>query len=200
MGIGEHISQLRKSAGMTQGDLAQYLKVTSANVSNYELGKRNPPIDVLIRLCNVFGVTPNYLLDKPESALSVKIPVLGNIPAGVPVEMVDDIIGYEDISLTMTKGGKEYFGLLVRGKSMEPKFEDGDTIICLKTNSCHNGDSCVVMVNSHDATFKQVTIEHDGILLSPLNPAYQAKFYSNDEIEALPVRILGVAVELRRRF
>ncbi|MDO5296912.1 MAG: XRE family transcriptional regulator [bacterium] len=200
MGIGERITQLRKSAGMTQGDLASQLKVTSANVSNYELGKRNPPIDVLLRLCNIFGVTPNYLLDKPESSLFVKIPVLGNIPAGVPVEMVEDIIGYEDISLAMTKGGKEYFGLLVRGKSMEPKFEDGDTIICLKSNTCKSGDNCVVMVNSHDATFKKVTIEHDGILLSPLNPAYQAKFYSNNEIETLPIRILGIAVELRRRL
>lgn len=130
----------------------------------------------------------------------VKIPVLGRIPAGIPIEMVDDILSYEDISEQMLKGGKQYFALKVNGDSMYPDYHDGDTLIVLKQNNCENGDDAIVTVNFDDATFKRVYKNENGITLQPLNNKYPPVFYSNDDILNKPITILGVVIEFRRKI
>ena len=82
---------------------------------------------------------------------------------------------------------------------MEPDYLDGDVIIFQKQDDCENGDDCVVMVNDNDGTFKRVFKNENGIILQPLNPTYSPMVYSNEEIEKLPVKILGVFEELRRK-
>lgn len=125
--------------------------------------------------------------------------VYGTIPAGIPIECIEDIIGTEEISGDMLKGGKEYFGLKIKGNSMEPEYLDGDIIILVKQDDCENGEDCVVMVNGNDGTFKRVFKNENGIILQPLNNTYSPMIYSNQQIETLPVRILGKVVELRRK-
>ena len=132
---------------------------------------------------------------------SVQIPVLGSIPAGIPIELIQDVIDYEDISEEMLKGGKEYFALKVKGTSMWPKYLDGDTIIVLKQNDCESGQDAIVMVNGDDGTFKRVIKKDTGITLEPINQQeYNSVSYSNEDIEKLPIRILGVVKEIRRKI
>ncbi len=132
---------------------------------------------------------------------SVKIPVLGSIPAGIPIELIEDILDYEDISEEMLKGGKEYFALKVKGSSMWPKYLDGDTIIVLKQNDCESGQDAIVMVNGNDGTFKRVIKKDNGIILEPINQQeYNSVSYSNEDIEKLPIKILGVVKEIRRKI
>ena len=125
--------------------------------------------------------------------------VYGTIPAGIPMECIEDIIDTEEISSDMLKGGKQYFGLKIKGDSMEPDYLDGDVIIFEKVDDCENGDDCVVMCNGNEGTFKRVRKNENGITLQPLNPKYEPKTYSNEEIENLPVKIIGVYEELRRK-
>ena len=115
------------------------------------------------------------------------------------MECIEDIIDTEEIPVDMLKGGKQYFGLKVKGDSMEPEYLDGDTLILLKQEDCESGDDFVVMVNGNDGTFKRVFKNENGIILQPLNPTYSPMVYSNEEIEKLPVRILGVVEEIRRK-
>lgn len=130
-----------------------------------------------------------------------RIPVLGSIPAGIPVELIQDIIDYEDISEEMLKGGKEYFALKVKGTSMWPKYLDGDTIIVLKQDDCESGQDAIVMVNGNDGTFKRVIKKETGITLEPINQQeYNSVSYSNEDIEKLPIKILGVVKEIRRKI
>ena len=68
----------------------------------------------------------------------------------VPMECIEDILDTEEISADMLKGGKQYFGLKIKGDSMEPDYLDGDTIILQKVDDCENGDDCVVMVNGSE--------------------------------------------------
>ena len=132
---------------------------------------------------------------------SVQIPVLGSVPAGIPIELIEDIIDYEDISEEMLKGDKEYFALKVKGTSMWPKYLDGDTIIVLKQNDCESGQDAIVMVNGDDGTFKRVIKKDTGITLEPINQQeYNSVSYSNEDIEKLPIRILGVVKEIRRKI
>ena len=99
----------------------------------------------------------------------------------------------------MLKGGKEYFGLKVKGNSMEPEYLDGDTLLILKQDDCENGDDAIVMVNGNDGTFKRVFKNENGIILQPLNSSYSPMVYSNEDIEKLPVKILGIVEEIRRK-
>ena len=125
--------------------------------------------------------------------------VYGSIPAGIPMECIEDIIDTEEIPVDMLKGGKQYFGLKVKGNSMEPEYLDGDTLILEKADDCESGDDCVVMVNGNDGTFKRVFKNENGIILQPLNPSYSPMVYSNEQIEKLPVRIIGIVEEIRRK-
>lgn len=125
--------------------------------------------------------------------------VYGTIPAGIPMECIEDIIDTEEIPANMLKGGKQYFGLKVKGNSMYPEYLDGDTLILLKQDDCESGDDCVVMVNGNDGTFKRVFKNENGIILQPLNNAYQPMPYTNEQIENLPIRIIGVVDEVRRK-
>lgn len=60
--FGERVKQLRRSAGMTQGQLAERIWVSKAAVSNYELSERNPSPEIIIKVARVFGVSTDYLL------------------------------------------------------------------------------------------------------------------------------------------
>ncbi len=128
---------------------------------------------------------------------------------GIPMECIEDIIDTEEIPADMLKGGKQYFGLKVKGNSMNPEYLDGDTLILLKQDDCESGDDCVVMVNGNDGTFKRVikNEEKQTIKLQPLNTTldengnflYEPITYTKEQIEQLPVRILGVVEEIRRK-
>lgn len=209
MNMGNRIRELRLSLGMTQEELGKKIGVQKSAIRKYEKGEViNMKRATIETLSQLFNVSPSYLMcldDKEDinikdkrNANKNRIPVLGSIPAGVPIELIEDIIDYEDISQEMVKGNKEYFALKVKGDSMEPKYIDGDTLIILKTNDCESGQDCIVMVNGNDGTFKRVVKATNGIALQPLNPNYEMKFYSNKEVENLPIKILGVVKEIRR--
>ena len=128
----------------------------------------------------------------------VRINVYSRIPAGMPLEAIEDIVDFEDIPVEMVKGGQEYIGIKVSGDSMQPKYIENDTVIVQLQADCENGQDCAVYVNGYDVTLKKVLKQDNGIMLQPLNPNYEAKFYPYDGKET--VTILGVVVELRRKL
>jgi transcriptional regulator with XRE-family HTH domain len=66
--IGLRISALRRSAGWSQADLAQRLKISASAVGMYEQGRREPSLQMLIELSELFGVTIDYLVTgKPNT-------------------------------------------------------------------------------------------------------------------------------------
>lgn len=130
----------------------------------------------------------------------IKIPVLGVIKAGIPIEAQEDIIDYIEIPKDWTKGGKQYYGLKISGDSMYPKYNNDDIVIFLKTNEIVNGKDCAVMVNGFDATFKKVLFQNDTIILQPYNSNYQVQIFTKEQIEQLPVKIIGIAKEKRTKI
>ena len=129
--------------------------------------------------------------------ITYRIKVFGTVPAGIPIEAIEDVVDWEDIPNDWISGGQEYFGLKVKGDSMYPKYLDGDTIIVRKQSDCESGQDCVVYVNGYDATLKKVVKKPDCIILQPLNPTYDPKVYDYND-ESNPVTIAGVVVEIRR--
>lgn len=130
----------------------------------------------------------------------VRIPVLGRVVAGIPIEAVEEILDYEEITPELASTG-EFFALQVRGDSMLPKLEEGDVVIVKKQEDVETGDIAIVLVNGDEATIKQIKKVDGGIMLYGFNPdVYEPHFYSNQQIEELPVRILGKVIESRRSW
>lgn len=212
MDIGSRIKSLREKKNLAQFELASILKIGNSTLSQYETGARTPSDDMKIAIANYFDVSVDYLLglenkEKPPtpkggrtSPGGVWIPVLGSVPAGIPIEAVEDILDWEEIPSSMCSGDRDYFALQVQGDSMWPDYLTGDVVIIRKTPSCESGEDCVVYVNGYDATLKQVKLGEDGSLsIIPRNPNYPPKTYTAEEVRDLPVSIAGVVVELRRK-
>lgn len=140
-----------------------------------------------------------YIELKSNKQTGVKIPVLGVIPAGIPIEAIEDILDYEEISEDMASRG-EYFALKVNGDSMSPIINSGDIVIIKQQDDAENGKICVVIINGFDATLKRIKKEQNGIWVLPENPYcdFKPTFFTNKEIIDTPVKIKGVAVEIRR--
>lgn len=195
---------LRKQRGISMKKLGEAVGVAESTISQYETGKREADYEMLLRLSEYFNVSIDYLLRGDSVTPSpvqggIRIPVLGRIPAGVPLEAIEDVIDWEDLSGDMTRGGKQYFALQIKGDSMEPEYLDGDVIIVLKQESAETGEDVVVMVNGYDATFKRLSKVEDGIILRPINPKYDPLHFSAEDVRGLPVKVLGICIELRRK-
>lgn len=64
--FSERLKASRKSKGKTQKDLAAYLGISERGYQNYEMGKREPSLEVLKQLADYFGVTTDYLLGRSD--------------------------------------------------------------------------------------------------------------------------------------
>ena len=60
------ISDLREDADLLQKDVAAYLKCTQVSYSHYELGKRDIPTDILLRLADYYSTSVDYLLGRTD--------------------------------------------------------------------------------------------------------------------------------------
>lgn len=205
MEFGERLKELRERAGLSQDALASELNKSKSLISMYESGKRIPPYETQELIADFFNVGLDYLMGRENVYLTLntskpqRIPVLGSVPAGIPLEAIEDIVDYEEIPESMSRNG-EFFGLRVNGESMVPVFNDGDTVIIQKQDSADTGDYVVAMINGGEATLKKLKRFDEGIILIPNNPEFFPVTYTNDQIESLPVRIIGKVVELRRKF
>lgn len=196
------IRTTRIEQGYSQKEVAMALGVSIPTVSEWETGKKNPSSKNYEALSKFFDVSVDYLLGLTGiatiSSSVARIPVLGSIPAGVPLEAIQDIEDYEEIDASMLNGGKEYFALKISGDSMAPNYLDGDVVILRVSEECRSGQDCAVMVNAEEGVFKRVKLMENGMMLHPLNPDYEPRFFTKAQVASLPVRILGVAVEIRR--
>ena len=134
-----------------------------------------------------------------KSKNGITINVLGRVAAGIPINAITEIIDTEEISEEMAKTG-EYFGLKIRGDSMEPRICDGDVVIVRQQDNAESGDIVIAMVNGDDATCKRLVKYASSIALVSLNSKYEPMMFTNEEIMSKPVRVIGKVVELRGKF
>lgn len=206
--LSQKIYQLRKRHGLTLEQVADVVGVGKSTVRKWETGMiANMRRDKIALLAKALHTTPAYLMGWKEdnineeiSSSAIRIPVLGYVAAGIPISAIEDIIDYEELAPDMVKDGAEYFALQIKGQSMEPRISDGDVVIVRKQPDVDSGQIAIVCVNGDEATCKKIMKQDTGVLLLPLNPAFEPTFYSNEDIENIPITILGRVVELRAKF
>ncbi len=218
MSLGSKIEKLLKEKDINVNELSNRIEIPATTL--YSMIKRDSKkadIEVLIRIAKELNVTVDEIISEDyedyniaqeetteyeatnKPSKGVKIPVLGSVAAGVPIEAIEDIIDYEEISKQLASTGN-FFALQIKGDSMSPRICDKDVVIVKQQNEVENGDIAIVLVNGDDATCKKVIKKDTGIMLMPLNNEFEPMFFGWSEVQNLPVAIIGKVVELRGKF
>lgn len=201
MTFPERLLSIMESHGVRASDLVNATGISKTAISRYLSGGYIPKIDKAELIAKALNVDVNYLLTgetEEEKPRAVKIPVLGEVVAGVPIEAIENIIDWEEIPEAMSRRG-DYFCLDVKGESMVPVMFPTDRLLVRKQNTIDTGEIAIVMVGTENATCKKVMIHDNGIQLYGFNTAvYEPHFYTKKEIKDLPITIIGKVVEVRR--
>ncbi len=200
--ISKRIQEILDKNNMKQSDLAEILKVSESTVGKWILMKSIPRMGIIQKLSDYFNIPKSYFLEESTTyhAKGTRIPVLGRVAAGIPIEAITDVDDWEEIPESMAKTG-EYFALRITGNSMEPRMLDGDVVIVKRQSDVDSGDVAVVLVNGNDATVKQISKSETGLTLIGWNlAAYTPRTYNKEECRELPVSILGKVVEIRGKL
>lgn len=198
--FGKRLKKARTDLGLTMKELGSLVDLHESTIKRYEDGNiRQLDIVKAEDFAAALKMDRLTLLGwevSDEYNNSVLIPVYGSIPAGIPLEAIEDIQGQVDIPADWLSNGREYIALKVIGDSMYPKYLDGDTVIIQLQPDCESGQDCACYVNGFNATLKTVKKGYGKIELKPYNPNYPPQTYNHPG----EVTIIGVVKQLRRNL
>ncbi len=203
--FSKNLNYFIANSGKQQKEVASDLGISPTTFNTWCVGKIMPRMGKVQAIADYFGIGKSDLIDDKSSLIGqrtkkgIVINVLGRVAAGIPIEAIEEIIDTEEITEEMAKTGN-FFGLQIHGDSMEPRMCEGDVVIVRQQDDAESGDVVIAMVNGNDATCKRLRKYRDGIELISNNPSYEPMFFSKEEIENKPVRIIGKVVELRGKF
>lgn len=202
--FAQNLNRLLSESGKSQKEVANDLGVSPQTFNTWCQAIALPRMGKVQKLADYFKVGKTDLIDEKNdfiksSAKGTEIKVYGRVAAGIPIEMIEDIIDTEEIPEEMARTG-EFFGLKISGDSMSPTICNGDIVIVRKQEDAESGDIVIATINGDEATCKRLRKYKEGIELIAINPGYDTFEFSNDEIMNKPVRIIGKVVESRRKF
>ena len=164
------IKYYRKKLGLTQEELGNYVGVQKSAIAKYENGRiENLKRTTIEKLSELFGILPSELLgiSATNNVMSNTTNVIGVVPAGTPLEAIEDIIG--EIEYPSRFANKQVFALQIKGDSMNKVLPDGCIGLFEKTSTLENGEIGAIMVNGDDATVKKFYRLTDSYVLEPLS-------------------------------
>ena len=167
---GEMIKYYRKKLGLTQEELGNYVGVQKSAIAKYENGRiENLKRTTIEKLSELFGILPSELLgiNAINNIMTNKTNVIGVVPAGTPLEAIEDIIG--EIEYPSRFANKQVFALQIKGDSMNKVLPDGCIGLFEKTSTLENGEIGAIMVNGDDATVKKFYRLTDSYVLEPVS-------------------------------
>lgn len=184
---------------ISQAELARRLDVSSQSVTNWVNGTKSPRMKYVDKMCSIFSCNRSDLIeDKPINPPKKdrnRIPVLGRVAAGIPIDAIEEVIDYEEIDDKLASTG-ELFGLKIKGDSMTPRICDGDVVIVRKQEAADSGDIVIATINGDDAVCKRLLIYGAAILLRSNNPIYEDIDVTGRE----DFKIVGKVIELRGKM
>lgn len=202
--FAKNLRRVMSERDVSQAKMCKDLNIPKTTISSWMNATRVPKMGKIDTLCTYLSCKRSDLMEpygkEPHtSAVGFKIPVVGKVAAGIPIESIEDIIDYEEISLMMGRTGI-FFGLRIKGNSMSPRILEGDTVIVKSQPDAESGDVVIAQINGNESACKKLIKHKDGISLVSFNTEYEPMYFSNDDIEKLPVRIIGKVVENRQRY
>lgn len=182
--FGPNLKKLRTARNLTQGDLSEEFNISRSAVSMYENGEREPDFETLEMIADYFNVDMNHLLGdvKPlKVSTGRKIPLIGTIAAGTPIEAIENIEDYFNIDSKI----KADYALRIKGDSMiNVNILDGDIVFIRKQSCVDNGEIGAILVDG-EATLKRFYKMDGHVVLQAENPNYQPMIVEYGEVIVL---------------
>ena len=200
--FARNLNRYISNSGKSQKEIAKTLEFNYKTFCGWCNEISMPSMGKVQKIADYFGIGKSDLLDDKivqASIKAVRIPVLGRVAAGIPFDAIEEIVDYEEIPEAMAREG-EYFGLRIKGDSMEPKISNGDIVIVRKQDDADDGDIVIALVNGNEGCCKRLRKYDNGIALVSTNPAYDPMYFSGKEVDDIPVKIVGIVRELRAKF
>lgn len=197
--LGKLIRLYRQSRGITQAQLAEMLNCAPSTIAMYETGKREPDMDTIEALADVFNIRKRDLVPDEEESVQDnltqygikrmssiaphRVPVLGEVAAGEPIFADRQYEIYVDAPV------KADFALTIKGDSMTPTYLDGDVVYIRQQQDIDYDGQVAVVLFDDSVTVKHVYRQTNGLLLTSDNPAWKPMFKSYEDYNN--IRILG---------
>lgn len=130
----------------------------------------------------------------PDENRNTKMPLLGNIAAGSPIEAIENREELDLEQLFASRNG--VYVLRVRGDSMiEDHLCDGDYVVIERRETARNGEQVVALLDTGEATLKRFYREGSKIRLQPANAAMEPRIVDADRC-----RVQGVVIGVLRSY
>ena len=198
------LKELRKMKGISQIALAQQLGLTQQAVGKWETGRSSPDPSTVAALASYFNVSSDYLLGRNAACAFVSeyatrsecmVPVIGTVRAGFGALAFEEDYGEEPANV---KNPDQYFYLIVKGDSMEPRISDGDYALVHRQSTLENGDLGVMVYGEGSGTLKKFVQRGNAVILQPFNPSYEAQIIKGEDLQDL--YIAGKVVETKTKW
>ena len=203
--FSERLKALRKERKLSQAALSAQLGVTQQAVGKWETGRSTPDPATVARLAALLGTTTDVLLGVspapqdfggPVGAyMESPVPVVGSVRAGYGALAFEEDYGTEPAPV---KDPENYFYLVVKGDSMEPRIHDGDYALVRRQPTLNNGDLGVMVFDEGEGTLKRYIRRGNAVILQPFNPDYPEKVIRGADLERL--YIAGKVVETKAKW
>jgi repressor LexA len=130
----------------------------------------------------------------PDENRSTKLPLLGNIAAGSPIEAVEN---REELDLEKLFSSRQgVYVLRVRGESMiDDHLCDGDYVVIERRENAKNGEQVVALLDTGEATLKRFYKEGSKIRLQPANRTMEPRMVNADQC-----KVQGVVIGVLRSY
>jgi len=215
MFLGEIIKKYRKENNLSLRAFASkcglsytYISMLEKNI-DYRTGKPiAPTLDSVKYISNAMNIPIDDLLkmldDEQEFKLNEDIlsnnlnviPILGTVKAGYDWLAEENVVDYITLKESIPNI-KEYYALRITGDSMLPLLSEGDIVIVHDQDDVESGQTAVILINGDEATVKKVIKTNEGIELHAMNPYYPIKKFTYDEMNSVPVKIIGRVKEAK---
>lgn len=209
--FAERLFSLVKENNTDVNILAQKMGIKSkSTIYRYMNAEMSPKITTVKYLAEYYNVNPvwlmgydvnmkkDYKIDKLGNPV-IEIPILGTVKASYDYLAQENWIGTVDIDKKLAESG-EFFALKIKGDSMTPVLVEDDIVIIKKQDDFDSGDIVVAIVNGDEATIKKAKKSENSILLQPFNANYEPLIFTKEEMNTIPVRIIGIVKQLKREF
>jgi len=167
-------------------EISKHFKLSSVSTAHFHISKLKKE-GYLERIKNKARA-----ISVPEKESLVKIPLLGTIAAGEPIEAIRQ---NEFISIPKAKLPKsgQIYALRVSGNSMiDENIKDGDVVLVKQQEIAENGQRVVALIDNYEATLKKIYRERNQIRLQPANSAYEPIIIRKDK----DIKIQGIVIDV----
>lgn len=121
----------------------------------------------------------------------IKVPLLGRIAAGQPIEAIENYDETISIMRSELRSNGNYYALKVVGDSMiDDGIFDGDFVIIRKQETAENGQTVVAIIDENEATLKKIYKENGKFRLQPANPTLFPIYRDEVEVRGVVEKVI----------